>query len=433
MNPSRICCCTSSVCGSNWGPIRPYSQTSNFAYRISAFASADYGPKSLLATSRIRELVITESQSVTMYCNYDDIECCGDSYQAGLNGEITCPTDRYFFVEKESTTPAQSMVWEQEILQCPVEAAETDSIVRMRYGCVPCAEQMVICSGNLCSTDPFCTYQFNQADPILGRKRVAWSTPTGSFGSFVKARILQSTEVLPVTLSALSRGTGTININRSTGFIGFTSTVAGGNGDIISVSYNHRADYSAGGNACEGQAATPLVTACNTICDCVSNLVIRIRLRQTREYEDANCTGQGTTIFNQVTDQATQDVILIYTGPLDGLLYDSGANSPANRKFKLLEAAIQNRGSLFSGYLLDAYYDCTLTSPDPAYNEQECGPSFGPSSTVNTTTVECENFCEMRSYPNPTTGVGEAFNVINATAAADLGFPAEIDVLRISP
>lgn len=432
-NPSRICCCTSSGCGSNWGPIRPYSQTSNFSYTINAFGSDDYGPKTLLATSRIRNLVITEGQSIAIYCNYDDIECCGDTIYGGLNGDIPCGIDRYFFTEKETTTPGLLYEWEQEILRCPVEAAETDSFVRLRYGCVPCAVRTVVCFGPPCSQDPVCGTTYSQDDPVLGKQTMAWSTPTGPFGTFEKARILQSTEVIPVTLSNLTKGTGTININRSTGFIGFTTSVAGGNGDIISVSYNHRADYSAGGNACEGQSATPIETACNTVCDCVSNLLIRIRMRQTREYDSPYCTAQGTTIFNPVTDTATQDVILIYTGPLDGLLYDSGANSPANRKFKLLEAAIQNRGALFSGYMLQAYYDCNLQSPDPNYSQQECGYDSGPSSTLTTTVVECENFCEMRSYPNPVTGVGEAFNVINATAAAELGFPAEIDVLRVSP
>jgi hypothetical protein len=54
------------------------------------------------------------------------------------------------------------------------------------------------------------------------------------------------------------------------------------------------------------------------------------------------------------------------------------------------------------------------------------------SETIEEPDIECPYHCGTISYPDPVTGVGSLYNIINAAGAKQYGFPQTITVLRTS-
>ena len=432
MNPSRSCCCVASSCGSSWGDIRPYSQTSGFTYQINDFEQP-YGPDSLLSTYRITRLELVEAPSaVQTRCEYLDLQCCGLAYQYELPDSTftTCyqedPVQRN---DLGDNLPALSFEFSVQRLQCPRPVEEIESTVMIKWACKKCVDFDYYCSGLRCSMSEFC-FDFNQSGPDgLGPQR--WTVTNSGVTS--SARYVQSVVENPITYDPIVIGQGIITATRSNTVGRFSTSITNNNGNMVSAVYVDRVDFSGSGSACEGGPATPIETLCDFVCDCQSVVTIRTRLTQTIYKTNAVCVNGSVQLQQQALTSNPQDVILTYTGPLDGRLYDSTTQGSIIRTFKLVEAKILDRLTAQTAPLYESYYECDLKSPSGNYDIQECSAVVPITVTVTEVAAnECANHCGYQSIPNPVTGVGQQFVVVNGEGAVALGFPESITVTRIA-
>jgi hypothetical protein len=414
LNPSRVCCCGSPSCGAQYGQIRPYSQTSGFTYEVTDFQS-DYGPPSLLVNWRYSELEIVEtSTGVPRESGYWEAGCCAIEYPYDYQGTvITCYSqDPVFHGQYESDQMALHLIAHYQKMQCPEPIEQVFKSFFVLWTCTRGSDGNDYCGGAACN--PLCPFgQFQELPESM--------MPTIWTGAELAQVFTDDTTVDPMTI-----GKGKLVATRSTGFFGFNTAIQSNNGQMLQATYNHRADFSQDGNACEG-ASVPIETPCSVVCACVSSLYIRTRMRQTIYRITYDCD------LNQVpyASAIDQDVYLFYTGPLDGLLYDATAPNIPSRTFTLQEARIQYFG--LSTFSFGSKYICDI--PHPYFpisvcNTQDVGPMT--SETIEEPDIECPYHCGTISYLDPVTGVGSLYNIINAAGAKQYGFPQTITVLRTS-
>lgn len=430
LNPSRSCCCVKTSCGSAWGEIRPYSETSGFTYEIADFEQP-YGPESLLATFRVSRLELVESPSaIETRCEYLDLQCCGLSYQYELPDQTYTTCYQEDPVQRNNlgdNLPAYSFEFSVQRLQCPRPVSEIENTILMRWNCKQCADYDYFCSGPRCSMSEFC-FDSNESGPD-GQGPQRWTTTSG--GGSSSARYIETIKSLPVTYDPVTIGTGTITASRVNTIGRFSTSISNNNGNIVGASYVDRADFSAEGTACEGGPATAIETLCDLVCACQSVVTIRTQLTQTIYKTNVLCVNDAPVLQQQALTSNPQDVILTYTGPLDGRLYDSTTQGSIIRVFNLVEAKIQDRLTAQTAPLYESYYECNLKSPSGNYDVVECSSVVPITSTVvEVADSECADHCGYQSIPNPVTGVGQNFVVVNGAAAISLGFPATITVTR---
>lgn len=419
LNPSRSCCCNSPSCGAQYGQIRPFGQTSGFTYEITDFQN-DYGPPSVLGNIKLLSLDIIETETALQReSGFTDANCCQGSYLYDVpppTNQITCYTDNLTQYSKvEGPQMAVHLNFTAQRLACPEPIENLFTSITVIWRCNQGPDDLFVCNGPRCSMPLECPYPGNQEDP-------ADRTPTKWTGKRLDDVRKDSTTVDPMTI-----GKAKLVATRSSGFLGFSTAIQNSNGNLLQAQYLHRADFSQNNDACEGGGSSvPVETPCQPICACVSTLLILTRMTQTRYLTFYDCNENA----NLVPSTVNQDVYLFYTGPLDGLLYDATAPNTPSRTFTLQEARIQHAS--WGSYSLRDVYFCNI--PHPYAPIIEC------NLLVNEVTSElnyepdqvCEYHCGTMSIPDPVTGVGTLFNIINAAGAKQYGFPATITVLRTS-
>lgn len=413
LNPSRVCCCGSPSCGAQYGQIRPYSQTSGFTYEITDFQS-DYGPPSLLVNWRINDLEIVEtSTGVPRSSGWYEAGCCAIAYPYDYQGTtITCyAQDLRDYSKDESDQMAVHLIAYYQKMQCPEPIEQVFRSIYVLWECTRGPDSNSLCNGDIC----------NELCPPSYQEDPSTIQPTKWSGYELGRVFNDDTTVDPMTI-----GKGKVVATRNTGFFGFSTAIQSNNGQMLQAIYNHRADFSQDGNACEG-ASVPIETPCSVVCACVSTIYIRTRMRQTIYRVTYDCDLNPVLIPSTID----QDVYLFYTGPLDGLLYDATAPNTPSRTFTLQEARIQYFG--LSNFQFGYRYVCNIPHPtSPIYECVNMGGGPTTSEVIMEPDSECPYHCGTISYPDPVTGVGSLYNIINAAGAKQYGFPQTITVLRTS-
>jgi len=429
-------CCCGGGCGSDFGAIRPYSETSYFTYEVIGF-SQPYGPESLLATYKVSDMELIESPSIIeTRCTYVDLRCCGLAYpmdildQFGNPVTITCYMDDPILIDDVGDNlPEYSLEFAVQRLQCPQPIDKAQSTILIEFTCKQCGEYDHACMGPRCDMPQQCLEFSTSAPDGIGPQR--WHIPSGPFG-VASARFLESITTDPFTFDPITVGTGTITAHRVPGFARFSTDITNNNGNLVSATYYDRADFAPQIPACVGGPASSLVATCDLACKCQSVLMIRTRLTQTVYGTTVICVNNKPEFSPQNISANPQDVILTYTGPLDGLLYDANWQGSSVRELTLAEVKIRALGTAQDTPFFKNYYHCDLPSPTGAHDIAECDPFPGQLTTsiVEVTDEPCDHFCGYVYIQNPDTGNNELFHVLTGEAGAELGFPATVSVDR---